>query len=615
VWLSYLLARTLGSSVVAASVVALAVSLSPAVSSQVTQTMLDLPLMFFLLLHLWLLSSSDARNKSKSHQSYQWIKLVGAGIALGAFAAVKFPLFVPVVVVADCVFFWKSRQLRQAVILFCIAGVTFLSTYAQYFLSGHSLLEWVRSLYWTVQFYLAGTSSHPVGQVIPAVLFGQFQESTQKTLVLDAIETTQKNSLQLAKVREWSLAWSVGLLGAGWVLVRQLGLVLRQVSGRKNPASAQKNLTSVQLLVTTLSACYLALLFFVDFKARYFFPLTPVLLALCASVFFAVQKNAQQTRYRLRVILVSAVGLLLVSFQYVAFWHSSPTEIVKEIERTWNARNYLDLYSFILPGSTGVSREEFQHVLATQVDQNLQVVEWKILVAPLPLDRTSIFSQQWPVEVSLVLESSEFSISKTAHTQLVKHQGQWFLEWDWQWYLDNFDASCRVSTSLANDTSTGALVTSDGVVLSEYEPVENLRLVTENLTADDTTITALMPLTNNEYLRAQNFLLNTVRGREWYDFAFTTSSMSELQRAVFPERQGVWIKLERRKNVSLSETQREQVDQLEAEYPELSAQAEVRIELECVSGEYTVVIPGLRKNVRLTESFAEVFQDNSSGTE
>jgi hypothetical protein len=576
VCLTYAVARKLHADRVRSLFAALVISLSPAISSQVAQTMLDLPLLFFLLLHVWaLLSLQESRR--------QWLWVLVAGIALGGFAGTKFPLFAPIVVFADLFFFWKAKKLLPGVVVFAVAGVSFASLYAAYFGAGHSVLEWVKSLYWTLQFYLIGGSEHPYFQVFPGVLFGTYLERAVAADVASTGELTSGALVQWARVREWSLVWPASLCAL--------------VVGIWNWLRKKNALSLGQQLVLVLAAMLILLLALVDFKARYFFPLLPLLIA------FGVSLVSFKTYWQRALAGVFVVVVLL---QYVFFWSSPPSEIVKEVNRTWNAGKYQDLYSFVLPGSTGVDRATFQKVLARQFDQNLRLGQRSIGVSAREARAPELLTaHQLPGELEFTLQSPELTLEGTKAIAWQKQAGEWYLVWDWSWYLDGFSPECEVE--LVRDAVAGALTTSDGVVLSQYEPIEYLRLRTAGLGTDDATIEALRPLFNTEFARAQVFLQNEIVGREWFDLPLQMSDLTPEQLAVYPERQERWVQYERRTNPRLNEAQQKKVSQLEAEQAQVRGAPGVTIVQQCPSGEQRIVQPGTRENVQLEQSFAEVF--------
>jgi hypothetical protein len=388
---------------------------------------------------------------------------------------------------------------------------------------------------------------------------------------------------QWAQVREWSLVWPAALLG----LFSSIWMWLR----RKNALHIE------QQFVVVLAVVMIALLSIVDFKARYFFPLLPLLAVLGFSVI----------SFRSRVAKVGLVvfSLILVA-QFFAFWHTPPTEIVKEVNRTWNAGNYQDLYSFVLPGSAGVDRKRFHEILARQFDQNLGLESREIAVSVASAGFGSLFTgSKLPGELAFVLTSPELTLEGTQPVSWQKYNGEWYLVWDWSWYLAEFAPECEVK--LAYGDATGALTSRDGVVLSQFEEVAYLRLHTEGLGSDDATIESLRPLFNTEFARAQVFAQNEIVGREWFDFSLKISDLTPEQLVVIPDRQEEWMQLERRTNPRFSEVQQAVVSQLEAENPEVRGTPAMTISMQCPDGEKEISQSGTRKNVQLEDTLAEIF--------
>ncbi|MBP7774212.1 glycosyltransferase family 39 protein [Candidatus Woesebacteria bacterium] len=539
----------------------LLVALSPAVSAQVGVTMLDLPLTFFLLLHIWMLIQLVKTKTNNKRLLYT----LWAGIALGGFAATKFPLFVPLVLLPDLWFFWHERKLRAFAVMICAATLTFMLSYLAYFLQGNTLIEWARSLYWTIQFYTNGAQTQAFFQIFPAVLFGHYKNGVTAGAL---------------GISEWNILWPVLLAGIplGFIaLIRQ-----------KMTHSSQKLL----LLLITL---YLTALCFVQFQARYFFPLIPLLIILLVAHF--------RVRQSLVIIFLGILGI-----QNLLYWRSIPTELVRESERMWTHGHYQDLYSFVSPDSAQVDRQTFHSILTKQILQNLSVQQQHIEIHFPPVswfDQITHSEATGMVTIRLKTEFGE--VERMRPIRFVRTANQWLLQWDWQLYLDNFSPQC--TTGYTIDNEKGKLLTSDGVTVSEFTPTAYARLNTQAIPTTIETFENFAQLVGIEDLQAESSIQNTANGRDWLDLPLPLSKATDSTNTLY-SRITSREKLVRTYNSLLTPAQKSSIEKFELEHQELFEAATTTIRLICPEQGYTQTIPGSRIDVKLPYTFKKIPSDS-----
>lgn len=541
----------------AALLAVLLVALSPALSAQIGVTMLDLPLTFFLLLHVWMLMQFV---KAKTHNK-TLLYTVYAGIALGGFAATKFPLFVPLVLLPDFWLFWHEKKIRSFALMISAAAFTFMLSYLAFFLQGNTVIDWARSLYWTIQFYIQGTHAQSFFQIFPALLFGHYKSG----IISGAVG-----------ISEWNILWPVLLTGVPLGFIALLRRTMTQ--------SSQK---FVLLLITL----YLTALCFVQFQARYFFPLIPLLVIILVT----------HARVRQSLVIIF-VGIL--SIQNLLYWRSIPTEMVRESERMWTHGHYQDLYSFIAPDSVQVDRQTFHTILTKQVLQNLSVQQQQIEIHFPPVswfDQITLSQTMGVVTIRLKTEFGE--IERTRPIRFVRKANQWLLEWDWQLYLDNFTPKC--TTGYTVDTAKGKLLTSDGVTVSEFTPTTYARLNTQAIPTTIETFENFAQLVGIEDLQAENTIQNTANGRDWLDLPLPLNKATDTTNTLFSRITGR-EKLVRTYNSRLSPDQKSSIEKFELEHQELFEPATTTIQLNCPEQVYTQTIPGSRADVKLPYTFKKI---------
>ena len=182
------------SKIIVALLVGLVVTNMELVRSQLHLTMLDLPLIFFLLLHIFfnLRSINHAKQSTKD--------VIISGLALGFFAGTKFPLFVPLVILADGYLFGIKKQWRKFIIILAVASFTFLSAYWRFLIIDFNFGQLIKNLIWTVNFYHASKVPLVAAQLFPTILLQQYFSPTHHAAV---------------QAKHWDFTWPLifGLFG------------------------------------------------------------------------------------------------------------------------------------------------------------------------------------------------------------------------------------------------------------------------------------------------------------------------------------------------------------------------------------------------------------------
>ncbi len=547
--LTFLLGKQLGQKTKYALAATLIVALSPALFMQLTLTMLDLPLMFFLLVHVWAVIML-----TRIDYPANWWYILFAGCSLGAFAATKFPLFAPILIVSSAAMLWRSDHRKELLPLVMYAGITFVASYAVYFIQGHSLLEWVRSLYWTFKFYQAGVKEHLYFQLFPAFFLGKYNTSVQSTAHI---------------VDEWTFWWPCMLIGsitapfvAWW---------------KKKIAPALWYLWSICILFV----CALSI---VEFQARYVFLLIPLMTVLAV-----VTIPLKKWLWSILITVFFIQGLFALRTQ--------PTVTVVESQRMWQYAHYQDLYSFLTPDTVQVDRRTFHEILTRQLQQNLGVKSQQIsIVVPTVTPWEQLFADTISAQVVMRL-NTEFGPYERIHPLTLRRiENQWYINWDWSIYTPEFGPQCTLSYQI--DASQGKLISSDGVILSQYAPVSYARFDLSHVQTTPTTFSALAELLGIEDLQAENIIQNTANGRLWLDLPIRYDKVpanNPLASSIVPH------PLYRRVSThGLSEAGLDHVAQLEEQNPVLSAPPSAELVTTCGDKVTVQHSEGSRANVKVS---------------
>lgn len=291
--------------------------LSPLFFAQLTQTMLDLPQMVTLLAHiLALIKLTEHRANTKL-----WILI--AGISLGAFAATKIPILVPLILLADSWWLWKQKHLMWLLPVIILSGLTYILTFSSYFLQGNSLMDWLGAEKWTYEFYRAGRAGTYPLNVPTSLLFG------------------------------WYKNW-VGQPNEPWYLVQEwtvlMPLLFFGLFYKLKPDLFRSKFAHVGYLKIIFMLIFLSFLVF-GFWMRYFLIILPIGILLTVRWL----KNLKHPRVIFMAIAAS------LSVQSIMFFNPLPSETLKFLDQTWEGAYYRDMYNFLT--DTKMPRLEFDAMM------------------------------------------------------------------------------------------------------------------------------------------------------------------------------------------------------------------------------------------------------------
>ncbi len=393
----------------------------PLILGQLGVTLLDLPQLFFLLLHLYamlLLTNLQPRWR-------YWSALVVAGIALGGFLSVKIGFFAAALIAADLFLLWRLRQLPVILLIGAIGVVTYLATYSGYLLAGNSLRELLASQKWMLSFYLDSPSNPIIGMVIPMLLFG-----TNKGWWPDAV---------WERVENWTIFWPI-FAAAPFVLLRN------------KKWSAVVSRPAYQYLAVFLIAMT-ACLAVVPLFARYLILLLPILIIPFTVILLRV-------RFWVRALLVSLIVIHTALFLQPAVWKAADS-----VEATWEQSTYKELYSYLdLPFRETVSRDAFWRFML-DMESDLRM-EKKVVDVTIPYTWPWQQTVDGIVEVVYYTDLGEFRQQKDI--VFIKENGAWRVRWSYDLALEGLRPD---STIVGEETPgrygtvrsrTGTVVSSGG---------------------------------------------------------------------------------------------------------------------------------------------------------
>jgi hypothetical protein len=393
----------------------------PLILGQLGVTLLDLPQLLFLLLHLYamlLLTKAQPRWRF-------WSALMVAGIALGGFLSVKIGFFAAALIAADLFILWRLRQLPVILLVGAIAVVTYLATYVGYLTAGNSLRDLLASQKWMLSFYLDSPADPIKGMIVPLLLFG-----SHKGWWPEAVWERAEN---------WTIFWPV-LAAAPFVLLRNK----KWFAVVSRPAYQY-----LGVFLIAMTAC----LAVVPLFARYLILLLPILIIPFTVILL-------QLRPWVRGAIICLIVLHTALFLQPPVWKAADS-----VENNWELSTYKELYSYLdLPFRETVSRDAFWRFML-DIESDLRM-EKKVVDVTIPYTWPWQRMVSGTVEVVYYTELGEFRQLK--EIIFVKENGAWRVRWSYDLALEGLrpDSTIVVEETPGRygtvQSGTGTIVSSGG---------------------------------------------------------------------------------------------------------------------------------------------------------
>jgi hypothetical protein len=543
---------------------------SPLLIAQVSQVMMDLPLVTFLLVHL--LSFYLSTQASKLKYKLLWVTL--AGLSLAGYAGSKFFFYLPLVLIADLWLMSRTKRIKLGIIAWVVGFFSFLAGYTQYFSRGNSILSWAKSLVWAGKFYLKSNLKPTYLQLIKASFLAQYFDA---------------GSGQTVAVQEWSILWPITIT---IVILLLLSFFSKKINQYFKFDSSERVFFNYLAIIFIL---YTAQSLFLPFQARYFLPILLLGLPFVMSWL---------NKFNLSSGLVLIAHLILIG-QLINYTYRPPKEQAKVISQTLSTQNYHDTYPHLSSVEDFTSFDKFHQHIAQNVDQPLQILERRVNIS---LNQSSLWSSQIEGELHQDITTIYGVIRSTQPVRFIRKQGQWKMNWDWNYLVENYQPDCQLMVKPFQ--ASYPLLTSDEVTLSEITKQEKIKLNLEGVSVDSDLIKALSQATNIIYPRLEQLLINTKRYHDWVGLMKPYRLVKDIDE--LSERLGSndlaqmvaditepWIVYQRKSRNSLSKDMRTKVSQIQSTRPDLADYIGAELTLSCQDKKYQQTISSQGDSVQL----------------
>lgn len=396
--------------------------LDPLFFSQFYKSMLDICQLFFLLLNVFFIISI-AGNKKLSKKNIYLLSLF-AGISLGFFSQVKYPMLLPVLIFIETIFFFIGKFKKEYIVFlgsFCIA---FLVSNIKFFLDGNSLIEFLKFQKYVLSFYTKSQLAIHNDAIWSTFFLGKFPTITNGKLI---------------SVEEWWVLWTI----AGIVV---LPTIIAKLF-RKGP------------IIWKGFGLFILLSFFtytlLPVYPRYLILVLPFIYLFLVHIFYKL--------FNFKMVNVFFVLILLYGlFHARLFLQDNPNKILNSFYYNFSNQYFQDVYQENI-NKLPMARDDFR--LISQItlgDAGIKTVK----VHELSKDFND---SKGKVKLKIEYFTQDLdSFFEEKDLKLLKNNGKWKIDWDWNLVLNYFSPDFSLQTERIL-VKRGAVIDIRGKILAQDE--------------------------------------------------------------------------------------------------------------------------------------------------
>lgn len=394
--LVYLLSRDLHKDKRLNLIVLLLFITTPFVATQIRETMLDLPLMFFYLLHVFFFLRYLKEKKIKP----KTLNLILAGGCLGLATGVKPGIYTPLIglIGALMIFFLEKKKKIAQVLLYAASVIAgYITAYFCYFIRHPNPIPWIRLHQKPLDFYLSSQNTIDHFNQWKSIFANTYQGWWQPG--------------KLTSVGDWSLILPLGVIAAITTLI----FSLKKKDRRWTYLSA---VTLTFLLMNT----------FVPFWTRYLMPAIPLFILLISLLF----KNKKHILFILILanlpFLYSSIAINKVDGHAQAITRFVSTRAYRELYRSLD----FDQRKNIIEDDFIKLNEDFYEALGTR----------KIEVEIVDLETISPRQARATYDIKYTTNYGVATHQFT--TDFYKKHNQWKMVWSWDMLWPGYGQNSQI---------------------------------------------------------------------------------------------------------------------------------------------------------------------------
>jgi len=399
-------------------------TLEPFIFSMFSITLLDLPQLFFLLLHLLLLLYAIRFKK------FRVLLTLFSGVSLGLFTETKPALLLPIIVFLEGLYLLKNKYFFSFAPLFVGFVMGIISPYFRFFQMGYNLVDYLKLHKYMASIYLSAHNRLFPLSIWQSLFIGYFPD----------VVTGKLN-----KIDYW---WPVlpfitafGVLQALKTLIQRKYLFFL------------KGLAIFFLMVLVVYT-------FVPSYARYLVLIIPFLYIFAAQFF---KKYISKPVFLGIFVVITITGFFYSS--YLLF--PSADNVLQGFKYNFSHQYFQDIYQEDLSVQSRLPYSQQQFRKITQqalIDASVVDVNFKELSRFIPYIGNA--GQVKYLVTYTTRDLGKFSEEKTV--SLINEQGQWKVNWNWNLLLNYFKPYDKFTLSIAPG-KRGTIYDSKGNVLVSDE--------------------------------------------------------------------------------------------------------------------------------------------------
>lgn len=394
--------------------------LDPLFFSQFYKSMLDICQLFFLLLNVFFIILL-AGNKNLSRKNIYLLSLF-AGISLGFFSQVKYPMLLPVLIFIETIFFFIGKFKKEYVVFlggFCVA---FLVSNIKFFLDGSSLIEFLKFQKYVLVFYTKSQLAVHNDAIWSTFFLGKFPDITGGKLI---------------SVEEWWVLWIIaGIFVLPAIIVKLF----------KKDSIMWKGFGLFILLsffTYTLLPVY----------PRYLILVLPFIYLFLVHIFYKL--------FNFKIANVFFVLILLYGlFHARLFLQDDPNKILNSFYYNFSNQYFQDIHKENI-NKLPMARDDFRLISQTALSdagvKSIKMHEFS----------KDFNDSQGNVKLKIEYFTQDLgSFFEEKDLKLLKNNGKWKIDWDWNLVLNGFfpDFSLQTERILGK---RGAIINMNGKILAQ----------------------------------------------------------------------------------------------------------------------------------------------------
>ncbi len=465
----------------------------PLIYSQIGISMLDLPQLLFLLIHIY----SFFKLVEKENRIIKSVLFSAlAGISLGGFISTKFGMFAAVIIAIELLLVSRKKRLIFNFFLIILFGIfTYFVVYLPFFLKGGSLIDFLKAQKWIINYWKTSYVSTIPGQIFIYFLIG-FNKGWYEGAVWE-------------RIPEWTIFWPIYIILFLIQIRYIINLTIKFIRSQIN-FSVIKELY-INLIILILIFLMIPMPVFV----RY------LLLTLPFLILTTVKKISEVMKFNFYHYAIFALLFIIYFIQQIYYLNPSPKPIIKEIVRQWENSTYQDMYNYLSLDKKYDRYDFWRYML--NLEKKIHLIDKKIDIV---IEKYFPWKKEINGQVKITYNTKVGSFTNTQPIKFLKKNNRWYLNWHSKLIFNKFDYNDEIVANIENGYY-GKIIFSNNRILSE-EGIHPFFLIQPNLVKNDRAVQQqLQELTGISAFQIEIYYRANTLPNERVEIGFLKDSLHE----------------------------------------------------------------------------------------